>query len=126
MQILGYIGYAILIFFGLTWALGVRVKLGIGLHTIIGALFYMTAAVLLGVLGINKLHSWWLLPSGYIVVILSTFVLSARIPLLSNVLKILGSVYARVIRVGIPSEKIRAAQYEDAIKTIKKVLPDKE
>jgi membrane-associated HD superfamily phosphohydrolase len=126
MQILGYIGYAILIFFALTWTLGVRVKLEVGLHTIMGALFYMVAAILLGVLGINKLHSWWLLPSGFIFVMLCTFILSARIPLLYSLIKIFGSIYAGIIRIGIPSEKIKAAQHIDAMKTIERVLSNKE
>ena len=125
MQILGYIGYAILIFFALIWTLGVRVKLGVGLHTIMGALFYMIAAILLGVLGINKLHSWWILPSGFICVMICTFILSVRIPLLYSLVKFLGSVYAGIIRVGIPSEKIKAAQYFDAMETIEKGFSNK-
>jgi hypothetical protein len=60
MQILGYIGYAILILFATTWTLSVRIKLGAGLFTIVGVLFYVVAAIFLGVFGINKLHSWWL------------------------------------------------------------------
>ena len=36
MQIIGYIGYAILIFLAVTWAIGVRTKLGAGLFTIVG------------------------------------------------------------------------------------------
>ncbi|MBW8003523.1 MAG: hypothetical protein FVQ80_16165 [Planctomycetes bacterium] len=126
MQILGYIGYAILIFFALTWMLGVRVKLGAGLSVIMGALFFMVAAILLGVLGINKLHSWWLLPSGFIFNVLCTFILTSRIPLLYSLVKILGSVYARIIRIGIPSEKIKAVQYADVVETIESVLPPKD
>ena len=126
MQIFGYIGYAILIFLAATWTLGIRVKLGVGLHTIVGALFYMVAAILLGVLGINKLHSWWLLPSGFIFVMVCTFILTVRIPLLCNLVKILGSVYAWIIRIGIPLNRIRAAQYADAVKTIDDVFSNKE
>ena len=126
MQILGYIGYAILILFALIWTLGVRVKFEVGLHTIMGALFYMIAAILLGVLGINKLHSWWILPSGFICVMICMFILFARIPLLYSIVKILGSVYAGIIRVGIPSEKIKAAQHADAMETIERVFSNKE
>lgn len=126
MQILGYIGYAILIYFALTWTLGVRVKLGVGLFTIMGALFYMVAAILLGVLGINKLHSWWLLPSGFIFVRLCTFILATHVPLLYSLVKILGSIYAGIIRIGIPSEKIKAAQHADAMETIERVFSNKE
>ena len=120
MQILGYVGYTILIFFAATWTLGVRVKLGAGLFTIMGALFYMVAAILLGVFGINKLHSWWLLPSGFIFVMLCTFILAHRVPLLHSLVKIFGSVYAGIVRVGIPSEKIRNSQRRDAYETVYK------
>ncbi len=126
MQIFGYAGYTILIFFAITWTLGVRVKLGSGLFTIMGALFYMVAAILLGLLGINKLHSWWLLPSGFIFVRLCTFILATRVPLLYNLVKILGSVYVGIIRIGIPSDKIKAAQHADAMETIERVFSNKE
>ena len=125
MQILGYIGYTILIFFALTWTLGIRVKLEVGLHTIMGALFYMIAAILLGVLGINKLHSWWLLPSGFIFVMICTFILSTRIPLLYSLVKILGSIYAWIIRIGIPAHRITTAQHADAVETIERVFSNR-
>ena len=118
MEILGYVGYAILIFFAVTWALGIRVKLGVGLFTIMGALFYMAAAILLGVLEINKLHSWWLLPSGFIFVTLCSLILAHRVPVLCTLVKILGSVYAGIIRLGIPSERIRNAQLRDAYEPV--------
>ena len=126
MQILGYIGYVILIFFAVTWTLGVRVKLGAGLFTIMGALFYMVAAILLGVLGINKLHSWWILPSGFLFVRLCVFILANRVPLLYSLVKIFGATYAGIIRIGIPSNKIKAAQHADAVETIERVFSNKE
>jgi ankyrin repeat protein len=118
MQILGYVGYTILIFFAVTWTLGVRIKLGAGLFTIMGALFYMVAAISLGVLGINKLHSWWLLPSGFIFVWLCTLILAHRVPLLYSLVTIFGSVYAGIVRIGIPSEKIQDAGRRDAVDVI--------
>jgi len=126
MQIFGYVGYTILIFFAVTWTLGVRVKLGAGLFTIMGALFYTLAAILLGAFGINKLHSCWILPSGLIFVMLCTFILAHRVPLLHSLIKIFGSVYAGIIRIGIPEEKIRAAQDADAMETIEKVFSNNE
>lgn len=122
MQILGYIGYVILIFFAVTWTLGVRVKLGAGLFTIMGALFYMVAAILLGVLGINKLHSWWILPSGFLFVRLCVFILANRVPLLYSLVKIFGATYAGIIRIGIPSKKVKQARAIDAMATVERVL----
>jgi len=121
MQILGYIGYTILIFFAITWTLGVRVKLGAGLFTIMGALFYVVATIFLGVFGINKLHSWWIVPSGFLFVRLCIFILATHVPLLYSLVKILGSVYAGIVRIGIPSEKIRNAQRRDAYETVEKI-----
>ena len=126
MQIFGYVGYTILIFFAITWTLGVRVKLGAGLFTIMGALFYMVSTILLGMLGINKLHSWWLVPSGFVFVRLCAFILATRVPLLHNLIKILGSVYAGIVRIGIPSNKIKAAQHANAMETIERVFANKE
>lgn len=123
MQILGYIGYTILVFFALTWTLGVRIKLGVGLFTIMGALFYAVAAMILGVFGINKLHSWWLLPSGFLFVRFCVFILATRIPLLYSFVKIIGSTYAGIIRIGIPSKKIRVAQAADAMVAVEQFLP---
>jgi len=118
MQILGYIGYAILIFFALTWTLGVRVKLAAGLPTIMGALFYVVVAIIVEVFGINKLHSWWLLPLGIIFTMLCVFILANEIPLLYSLVKIVGSFYAGIIRIGIPADKIKASQYSDAVETV--------
>jgi len=126
MQILGYIGYAILIFFALTWTLSVRVKLDLGLHTIMGALFFMLAAILLGALGINKMHAWWLLPSGFVFVILCTFILSARVPVLYSLVWLFGSIYSGLIRIGIPAERIKAAQAADAVQILNEMFPDDE
>jgi hypothetical protein len=120
MQILGYVGYTLLIFFAVTWTLGVRVKLGAGLFTIMGALFYMVAALLLGVFGINKLHSWWLLPLGFTFVMLCTIIVAHRVPLLYSIVKILGSVYAGIVRIGIPSDIIKAVQTADAKDTVER------
>lgn len=118
MDILGYIGYSILIFFALTWTLGVRVKLEAGLFTIMGSLFYVIAAICLGLFGINKLHSWWLLPSGFAFVMLCTFILAHRVPLLYSLVKILGSFWAGIVRIGIPSKKIKQIQAIDAMATV--------
>ncbi|MHC4648880.1 MAG: ankyrin repeat domain-containing protein, partial [Planctomycetota bacterium] len=76
------------------------------------------AAILLGVLGINKLHSWWLLPSGFIFVMLCTFTLAHRVPLLYSFVKIFGSVYANIIRIGISPERVRNGQRRDAYDTV--------
>ena len=113
MQTLGYVGYGILIFFAVTWTLGVRTKLDSGLHTILGALFYVVAAVLVDLLGVSKLHSWWLIPGGFAFVIICSIIISAQVPVLYPLIKFLGSSYAKLIRLGVPSQKIAAAQKQN-------------
>jgi len=48
-----------------------------------------------------------------------TFIISARIPLLSSLLKIIGSIYAAIVRIGIPGERIKVAQESDAMETVR-------
>ena len=109
MNILGYIAYAALIFLSVTWTLGVRVKLGTGVHTIFGALFFLASAIFVGVSGVNKLHSLWLIPTGFILSMLSSL-LAVHFPPLFHLIKFLSSVFAVIVRIGIPTSKIKAAQ----------------
>lgn len=109
MEILGYIGFAVLIFLAVTWTIGVRIKLDAGVQTIIGALFFLVAAVILAVSGANKLHSLWIIPSGFILALLLSL-LAVHVPPIFSLFRFLASVFAGIVRVGIPAEKIRAAQ----------------
>ena len=119
MQIIGYISYGVLIFFAIAWTRGVRTELGLGIPTILGAWFYVIAAIALYILEIPKIHSLWLLPSGFVFVMLCTFILSAKIPLLSGTLKMVGSLYASTIRIGISKEKIKLAQHMDNMEAVR-------
>lgn len=109
MEILGYVVYAVLCFLAVTWTIGVRVKLDAGVPTIFGALFFLVSAVVLAILEINKLHSLWLIPAGFAV---SAFVapIALSIPVISLPFRIPASIFAGIVRVGIPSHKIKAAQ----------------
>jgi hypothetical protein len=109
MNILGYVGYAVLIFLAATWTLGVRIKLGINMYTIFGALFFLASALIIGISGVNKLHSLWLIPSGYILPqVISK--LAIHISPLFHLIKLLSSGFAMIIRIGVPTSKIKAAQ----------------
>jgi len=109
MDILGYIGFAVLIFLAVTWTIGVRAKLDAGAHTIIGALFFLVAAIVLGVSGANKLHSLWVIPSGFILALLLSL-LVVHVPPVFSLFRLLASAFASIVRVGIPAEKVKAAQ----------------
>ena len=120
MEILGYIGYIVLIFFASTWTMGVRIKLDLALPTALGALFFTSATVLLWVFEVDKIHSWWVLPSGFAFSMFCLFILSARVPVLSDLIKFIGSLYMGLIRIGISQEKVKHAQYVSNMQNIEK------
>jgi hypothetical protein len=95
MQIIGYISYGLLIFLAFVWTFGVRVNLGAGVHSVLGALFFMASAIVLGVFGLPKIHSLWLLPSGFVFIMwICPLIIAYEIPLIGSILKFFGSVYA--------------------------------
>jgi len=109
VEILGYIVYAILCFLAVAWTIGVRVKLDAGVHTIFGALFFLVSAVVLGVLGLNKLHSLWIIAAAFAASAL-VIPIALTIPVISVPFRVLASLFAGIVRVGIPLHKIKAAQ----------------
>lgn len=109
MEILGYIGFAVLIFFAVTWTIGVRAQLGAGVHTIIGALFFLVAAIVLAVTDASKLHTLWVIPVGFVFAMFLSL-LAVYVPPLFAVFRLLASSFAAIVRVGIPRERIEAAQ----------------
>jgi len=118
MQIIGYISYGVLIFFAIAWTRGVRTELGLGIPTILGALFFVIAAIALYIFEIPKIHSLWLLPSGFAFVMLCNFIISAKIPLLSGILKMVGSFFSSLVRTGIPKEQIETAQHLSNVEAV--------
>lgn len=114
MQIIGYIGYAILIFMTATWMLGIRLKPELGIHTIMGAFFFFASTLILWLLDINKLHAWWILPSGFLFMYLCIQILVHEVILLSGMIKIIASIFSSILRIGIPKDQILAAQQADA------------
>ena len=109
MEILGYIGFAALVALAAIWTIGVRVKLDAGANTILGALFFVVGAVWLSISDADKLHSLWVIPAGFIFAILTAY-LPAYIPPLFGPFRLIASLFAAVVRVGIPANRIRAAQ----------------
>ena len=109
MEIIGYIGYTVLLVLAAIWTVGVRVKLDAGASTILGALFFVIGALTVGLSGADKLHSLWIIPSGFIFAILMSCV-GAYVPLLFSPFRLLARFFANVVRVGIPADRIRAEQ----------------
>ena len=74
MDILGSIGYWLLVVLAAIWTIGVRTKLDAGVHTILGALFLLIGAVVLSVSGADKVHSLWIVPAGIAFAIVMAYV----------------------------------------------------
>lgn len=109
MEILGYIGYVALIGLALIWMIGVRIKLDAGANTILGALFFVAGTAWLTLSDADKLHSLWLIPSGFVCAVLAAY-LGAYVPALFGPFRLIASLFAAVVRVGIPAARIREAQ----------------
>lgn len=109
MEILGYIAFAVLIFLAITWTIGVRTQLDAGTHTIVGALFFLVSVLILFISGASKVHALWLVPVGFVVPFAIVFFGNiSRVFLVP--FRLLAGVFASVVRIGIPAERIRAAQ----------------
>jgi prepilin signal peptidase PulO-like enzyme (type II secretory pathway) len=113
MEILGYIAYTILVVLAITWAFGVRVKLGITTSTIIGSMFFSLSAIIIPIIGLPFIYALLVIPLGYLFSLFSAYVMS-KSKLLSSLFILLGSIYAGIIRVGIDKNKIRLEQEKAA------------
>lgn len=109
MEILGYIGFAVLILIALLWTIGVRTQFDASAGTIIGTIFLLVSAVVLAVSDISKLHSLWIIPAGFGVALVVSFIGSISSVLLVP-FRVLAGIFASIVRIGIPAERIRAGQ----------------
>lgn len=109
MEIVGYIGFGALVLLAVVWTLGVRVKLDAGAHTVVGALFFVVAAITLGISGNDKLHSLWIIPVGFALPVVVALI-GAHTPFLFGPFRVVAAAFAAVVRVGIPAHRIKAAQ----------------
>ncbi len=125
MEIVGYVGYAVLVILALIWTIGVRTQLGAGTHTILGALYFVVGAVIIPVFGIDMLHALWVIPVGFLFSgIIAPFLV--RIPGVSFILRLIAGIYSGIIRVGIPREQIEEAQAASIHETINDYLDKQE
>jgi len=105
MDIVGYIGYAVLVFFAVTWLYGVRTQLGAGAFTILGALYFLLSAIVIPVFNINMLHTLWVIPGGFLFVYIVTMIL-IHVPIWSFLLRSVAGIFSGIVRLGIPRERI--------------------
>ena len=109
METLAYISYWALIALAAIWTLGVRIKLDAGVAVILGALFFLAGAIAIGISGADRLHSLWIIAAGFAFTFVMSYV-GAYLPLLFAPFRLLASIFARVVRIGIPADRIKAAQ----------------
>jgi hypothetical protein len=86
MDIVGQIGYWLLVALAAILTLGVRTKLDAGSHTILGALFFVSGAVVITASGADKTHALWVIPSGFFIAVLMAY-LSAQSALVCQPLR---------------------------------------
>jgi hypothetical protein len=105
METLGYISYGILCLISLYYILGIRLKSDANIFTIFSSLFLTTFAILIPILGMSYLNSLWVIPAGIILTfLLAQFFIS--LGAIGNLIKILTSLYASILRIGILSKEI--------------------
>lgn len=104
LTIIGYIGYIILIYFAVTWVVGVRTKYDAGYWTIFGSLLFTVAAIILPLLQINFLHTLWIVPSIFLIILIIPYIFLHNIPIIKNLIKKSAGIYANIIRIGIDKD----------------------
>lgn len=109
MDMIGYMAYIALIALAVIWTVGVRIRLDAGTHSILGAIFFVVGAIWLGVSGADKFHSLWIIPAGFVFSILASYI-GAHASSLYFPFRIIASLFANIVRIGISTEKIRASR----------------
>lgn len=101
--------YAGLVILAIVWTRGVRTGPVAGTHEVLRAVYFVTAAVLIVALDVNMAHSLWLVPLGCFFSRIIAPVL-IKIPVVSLPFLFVADVFLRVVRIGMPPEKIKQAE----------------
>ena len=106
LTFIGYIGYITLIFFATTYVIGVRIKYDACYNTIFGSILFTVAAIILPLLKINFLHTLWIVPSIFLIILTIPYIFLHNIPFIKNFIKKSASIYANIIRIGIDKDML--------------------
>lgn len=112
LTIVGYVCYAVLVFFAVTWAIGVRTTYNASYWTICGSLLFAVAAIILPLLKINFLHTLWIVPSIFLIVLAIPYIFLHNIPVIKDSIKTTASIYANMVRIGIDKDKLHSKARE--------------
>lgn len=112
MTIIGYIGYAILCWFAVSFVITLRKNIGAGRLQILNTLIIVVGAIVIPLAGFDKLHSFWILIAGFgggfVFTVIARFPRLLRIPCYP--LFLITDIVGAIIWFGIPFEKIAAAR----------------
>ena len=109
MQIVSYIGYGLLVLIALSMTYGVRNELGIVDSVIFVTLLQVSAAIIIPLAHIDLMHAWWAIAAAYTPLWICPR-LRWKWPTLYRISLFPSMLFGRLIRIGIPEEKIKAAK----------------
>jgi len=112
LTFIGYICYVILIFFAITWIIDVRRTYNACYGTIFGSILFTVAAIILPLLKINFLHTLWIVPFIFLIILTTPYIFIHNIPFIKNFIKKSASIYANIIRIGIDKDMLSSKAKE--------------
>ena len=113
MHILGLIAYAVLLILAVSWAWGLRAQPSINnLGTAVSAMLLGIFAVVVPVTHINRLHSLWMIPVGMFSGTILMIGMRSPLFLVFLLLRPFAQLYLRILRLGIPRERLVQADLE--------------
>jgi hypothetical protein len=125
MILLEYISYAILLFFTITWIIGIRKNPGVGLPTVFGALLFFISSILLPLLSFSFYYSFFLIPLIFFAVYLSSLILGRRTPIISSIIEFSSNIFMNLCLIGIDKQKYHLQRKEELKKFVENWLKRK-
>ena len=118
MIYLEYLSYVILLFFTVTWILGIRNNPGVGLPTVFGALLFFISTILLPLLSFSFYYSLILIPLIFFAVYLSSLILGHRTPIIASIIEYSSNIFMNLCLIGIDKQKYHLKRKEELKKFV--------
>ena len=107
-------------FFAITWSYGVRKKYNASNWTVFGSFLFTLSAIALPISNFSYVNCLWIIPVIFLLTILIPYFYVYKIPIITNIITLLSSLYASLMRIGIDKEIIK----RDSEKLNKKFIED--
>lgn len=120
MIYLEYLSYVILLFFTITWIIGIRNNPVVGLPTVFGALLFFISTILLPLLSLSFYYSLLLIPLIFFIVYLASVILGQRTPVIASIIEFSSNIFINLCLIGIDKQKYRLQRKEE----LKKFMED--